>query len=839
MMEKIKLIIIGSIVLLSLTGKSQNLGTYFPAVITDPEKVFTNPPEMAKPGVFWFWMGSNITKKGITKDLETLKEAGFNRTLMFSIADVTTSLSAEIGKSPTPEIIAWTEPWWKLVRYAAEESKRLKMEFGMFNCPGYETSGGPWIKPELSMQDICWSEQTIRGGEKIHLKLNRPTPNPRANHPFPHYNRVTGEEEIPLIPARKTYYKDIAVLALPINGNITIDNVVNLTDKMDSDGTIDWDAPMGEWSIYRFGHTTKGALIFPAQWQATGLECDKMSQEAVDFHLDHVISEIQKNLGDLAGTVLTHIHFDSYEAGVPSWTPKMQEEFLNRRGYSLTPYLVTFAGRKIGSSQDSIKFRNDFNNTIKDLYRDVYFTTISKKLRDANLTFSCEPYGGPWRQNEIMPLVHNVMTEFFTNNGVFTPYELESTVASLRRSGHKIVDAEAFTGQPNDSKWTETPAWFKPIGDAAFCAGVNRLIIHRFTHQPWDDKYKPGATMGQWGSHFDRTQTWWDQSAAMVEYWQRCQALLQWGRISEPENDFEIIDAKGEINIDHIHRNGHSIDIYFVANTSKKIGKAICSFKVSDMQPELWDPVKGTMRNLPIFEIVDGKTVIPLNFYEAESYFIVFRNKLGNTKLEEKGNFPLKKEVMTIVGPWQVLFDSEWGGPIEPVTFKSLVDWTNRPESGVKYYSGTASYTNSFDMASELISDKNAVISLDLGVVNHIAQVKLNNIDLGVIWTAPWQVTLPKELLHEKDNQLEILITNVWANRLIGDEQQPADSEWSPGYSAYKSGFYLKEFPDWFLENEPRPSEKRFCFTTWNYFTKDSPLVSSGLLGPVRVINHE
>jgi len=131
-----------------------------------------------------------------------------------------------------------------------------------------------------------------------------------------------------------------------------------------------------------------------------------------------------------------------------------------------------------------------------------------------------------------MPYVDNVMTEFFTDNGVFSPYQFEITVEALRKDGKNLIESEAFTGRPPYSRWTETPAWLKPVGDAAYCAGSNRFIVHRFVHQPWDDKYRPGATMGLWGTHFDRTQTWWEPSKAMVKYWQRCQALLQWGNIS-------------------------------------------------------------------------------------------------------------------------------------------------------------------------------------------------------------------------------------------------------------------------------------------------------------------
>ncbi|MCX6877746.1 MAG: glycosyl hydrolase [Verrucomicrobia bacterium] len=646
------------------------------AAPADLEKAFANPPEAAKPGVLWMWMGCNLSKAGITRDLEALKAAGFNRTTVFSLADVTTPWAGEIHNSPTPEIISWTEPWWQMVRHAALESKRLGMDFGMFNGPSYESSGGPWITAENSMQQVCFSQTPVTGGGEINVDLPRPKVDPRAVQQFPVFNPNTGLVENPELPERNTYFRDIAVLAMPAEGAVTKDQILDLSTKLAPDGKLTWTAPAGNWVIYRFGHTTMGTLIQPAQWKATGFECDKMSRKAVEFHMNHVICEIKKHIGDLIGTGFTHVHFDSYEAGVPGWALLMREDFKSRRGYDLTPFLATFAGRTVGSTQESDKFRSDINETIKDLYNDNYFTIIQKTLHEAKLEFLCEPYGGPWRQDEIMPKVDRVMTEFRTNGGRYTPYEVDSTIAALRQNGQNIIEAEAFTGLPGDSQWSETPEWLKPIGDAAYCAGINRFVLHRFPQQPWDERYLPGATMGQWGTHFDRTQTWWKPGKAMVCYWQRCQALLQWGRFVAQPEDFSIFRAQGKIAVKSIHRRADQTDVYF----------------------------------------------------------------------------------------------------------------------------------------------------------------KLNGKDLGVVWCTPWRITLPPDCLKVGSNQLEIEITNVWANRLIGDEQEPADCEWLPGHMG---GSFLKRIPDWFVKNEPRPSKGRFCFTTWNYFTKDSPLVPSGLLGPVRLMTED
>jgi hypothetical protein len=188
---------------------------------------------------------------------------------------------------------------------------------------------------------------------------------PRAVQPFPILNPETGRVEKPEIPGRRTFWRDIAVLALPAEGVVPRDRVLDLSAKLAPDGTLEWDAPAGEWIVYRFGHTTLGAMIQPAQWKATGLECDKMSLEAVTFHMEHIIGELRRHVGDLFGTGFTHVHFDSYEAGMPSWTPKMREEFRSRRGYDATPFLAVFADRLVESEEASAKFRHGLANAAR------------------------------------------------------------------------------------------------------------------------------------------------------------------------------------------------------------------------------------------------------------------------------------------------------------------------------------------------------------------------------------------------------------------------------------------------------------------------------------------
>ena len=179
------------------------------------------------------------------------------------------------------------------------------------------------------------------------------------------------------------------------------------------------------------------------------------------------------------------------------------------------------------------------------------------------------------------------------------------------------------------------------------------------------------------------------------------------------------------------------------------------------------------------------------------------------------------KNQSEIKGPWTVNFPPNWGAPPSAV-FDRLISWTESDNKGIKYFSGTATYRKVFDLPPEF--SLTSRIFLDLGRVQVIAEVRLNGQNLGILWKAPYRVALGAAAKAGK-NQLEIEVTNLWPNRLIGDEQWPADVEWA--------GLPLKCWPDWMLKGLPRPVPERVTFTTWHHWRKDSPLLPSGLLGPV------
>jgi hypothetical protein len=273
------------------------------------------------------------------------------------------------------------------------------------------------------------------------------------------------------------------------------------------------------------------------------------------------------------------------------------------------------------------------------------------------------------------------------------------------------------------------------------------------------------------------------------------------------------------------HRRTGARDIYFVSNRTGAPIKADCRFRVGRGRPQLWDPVTGERRPLWRFERAAGLTVIPMEFEAFQSFFVVFGGGDGKPASKAGENFPELRTVQELIGAWDVAFDPK-AGPFEPVpgrrpgefVFDRLVDWTERTEPGIKYYSGVAAYRRTFNLPRI----PKGRTYLDVGVVHDMARVKLNGRDLGVVWCAPWRVDITGAL-KAGDNRLEIEVANRWANRMIGDKQ-PADAH-----------ARTVEAPPGFLGGKTIPAG-RYTFCTDDPYKADSPLLPSGLLGPVRIV---
>jgi len=314
---------------------------------------------------------------------------------------------------------------------------------------------------------------------------------------------------------------------VPAEAVVDREGVLDLTDRLDGEGRLTWDVPEGDWTILRLGYTPTGKNNHPAPEGGEGLECDKLSREAMEAFFAGMMAAVIEESGPLAGKSLNNALIDSYEVGSQNWTPRFREEFQQRRGYDLFPYLPVLTGRVVASLEASERFLWDFRRTIADLFADAYFGHFAELCHRHGLLMSTEGYGnGPFDNLQCAGRADIPMSEFWTGWG--GAGNAKEAASAAHTYGRKFVGAESFTSAPEHGRWQNHPYALKALGDLVYCAGVNRFIFHRYAHQPWLDRF-PGMTMGPWGFHFERTVTWWNQSPAWLRYLARCQFLLQEG----------------------------------------------------------------------------------------------------------------------------------------------------------------------------------------------------------------------------------------------------------------------------------------------------------------------
>jgi len=249
------------------------------------------------------------------------------------------------------------------------------------------------------------------------------------------------------------------------------------------------------------------------------------------------------------------------------------------------------------------------------------------------------------------------------------------------------------------------------------------------------------------------------------------------------------------------HRTLGEGEIYFVSNQTDKEQVIAPEFRVTGMQPELWEATTGAMRDLPAYELKADVTAVPLKLAPNESVFVVFSKQAGKAKTPElEANYPEPELISDLKTPWIVKFNTCQGGPEKAVVFEKLFDWSTYGDQRIKYYSGTAFYNNTFQIEK---LPENEKITIDLGALTAMAKVTVNDIYVGGVWTAPYCLDI-SDFVKAGENKLKIEIVNTWVNRIIGDMRlaEEARKTWAP------------HLP----------------------YTSESPLQPSGLFGPVKIL---
>jgi hypothetical protein len=262
--------------------------------------------------------------------------------------------------------------------------------------------------------------------------------------------------------------------------------------------------------------------------------------------------------------------------------------------------------------------------------------------------------------------------------------------------------------------------------------------------------------------------------------------------------DFSYTKPEENTKIMFVHRQLGSVSIYWINNRNNKTEDIETTFRVDGKAPELWIPETGKIEQAS-YEIDKNITKVPLHLKANDAVFVVFRNNAGKKSVTL--NVPKEQELFTIEGSWKVKFQEKRGAPAE-ATFETLSAWNENKDPGIKYFSGTGNYSKKLDAPAEWFKGKSQ-LWLDLGNVKNLAEVKINGKSLGIVWETPFRINVT-DAVKQGENEIEIKVTNLWVNRLIGDAQKGV--------------------------------EKKITYTTMAFYKADSPLLTSGLMGPVRII---
>ena len=504
------------------------------------EEGFRAPPRSARPQTWYHLMNGNVSKAGITRDFEEIAKVGLGGVQMF-----------DIGSDAPPGLMTFGTPeWFDFMKHAHREAVRLGLEVAVRDGTGWSNSGGKWITPEHSMKNTTYTETNVAGPQKRwRAKLRRT-------------ERDCG------------FYRDVAVLAYPTpKGNVELsewplktgrartrfsslehdkrtfsaaeivakERVIDLTDRMKPDGTIEWDVPDGNWTVLRLGYAGTGRFSHPTSHDAGGPEVDKLSAKALDIHFDSYVGRLMRHIGVADASErscgVNGVLVDSYEVSGQNWTQDLDKTFETRMGYSIRPWLPVFAKRIVGSTEATERFLDDFRRVLADLFADNYIGRLAERCHEFGLKLWFEPYGnGVFDDLQTGRRSDVPMGEFWNRvclgeHGKGGPGNVRLAAYVSHVWGRRFVAAEAFTSSPPaGGRWMATPFAIKSQGDRAYAEGMNLVVYHRYTHQPWpDDKYLPGMTMGRHGMHLDRTQTWWKYAPAWFRYQSRCQWMLQEG----------------------------------------------------------------------------------------------------------------------------------------------------------------------------------------------------------------------------------------------------------------------------------------------------------------------
>jgi hypothetical protein len=488
------------------------------------EEGFRHPPLAARPRALWPWINGNTDLAEITHELEEAKAKGMGGFDIWDIRPVVDEDKVVPTGNPFmgPESVG-------AIAHAAREATRLGLDLGLTIASGWN-AGGSWTRPEHATMGLFRSEKVVEGPARVTLVL-----------PFPDLPRDYKDQGPALIErdasGRPVFSREVALLAVPVTADKVIpsvESVIDLGGRMDTEGSLTWDVPKGRYRVVRYVCANTGQPMISSSAASNGPMIDHFNPEATEVHLRYFIDKLTAELGPLEKTALRYLYTDSYEVRGELWTPRLLEEFERRVGYDMRPFLPLLDGHTMVDSETTARFRFDYDKLLSDLIIEGHYAKGKEVANRYGLGFVAEA-AGPGQP------IHNCPFESLKSSGALDvprgefwhnhsgkDAELLQVVKGVAAASHiyekTFVEAESFT---NVWLWQERLADLRPTADRAFCEGLNRIYFHTFPHTP-RAAGKPGWVYS-FGTQISETQPWWPHAGAFMDYLARTSFLLQQG----------------------------------------------------------------------------------------------------------------------------------------------------------------------------------------------------------------------------------------------------------------------------------------------------------------------
>ncbi|ASO06485.1 glycosyl hydrolase [Arenibacter sp. M-2] len=490
------------------------------------KKGFEQPNDSARAKVYWWWLNGHVDTLRMRTELQAIKEAGLSGVDIFDIGiRATGNPDNMIPAGPS----FMGEESLKSLKFALNEAAKLNLDVGISLSSSWN-AGGSWVKPEHAAKTIFYSKKLFTSNTKNNKSLPFPTITPDKSGEARNIEYAADGKPI--------YYEEVSVIAVPYGKQNLKDTtgIINVSQFFNSENQeLNWEPKSGKWNVYRFICSNSGEQLKIPSENSGGPIIDHYDAAATQMHLQYFIDRLQPLVGgELSKSSLKYLYLASYEAKEYSWTSSFPNAFKELNGYDVHKFLPGLFDSKTFETSLQRRFDHDYAETFSELMIKNHYVK-AKEICNQNGLMLCSESGGPGHMHHIPVETLKALGALDVPRGEFwyeRPYLNKDSIdmvwlvkeiaaaSNIYKKGW--VEEEAFTSYKD---WQESPASMKPYADRAFAEGMNRLVIHGFTHNPSEYGY-PGIAYFA-GTHYNDKRVWWSKVRPFNDYLARVSYILQ------------------------------------------------------------------------------------------------------------------------------------------------------------------------------------------------------------------------------------------------------------------------------------------------------------------------